>query len=142
MTTSLSALGRRIRAALSRNPLVHLATVAWRHAADSRRLVLLYLFSSVVGNLIWIAGPLMIATILDAVQRLSGTELLRTSLLCALGYFSIGFGGWLFHGPSRVLERTLAHVIRTTFQSTLLRKVTLLPMKWHQRHHSGETIDK
>ncbi|MBI3632422.1 MAG: ABC transporter ATP-binding protein [Candidatus Vogelbacteria bacterium] len=49
---------------------------------------------------------------------------------------------WAFHGPSRLIERKNAFLVRHNFRRDLLSKVIDLPIEWHKNHHSGHTIDK
>ncbi|MBP6918756.1 MAG: ABC transporter ATP-binding protein [Legionellaceae bacterium] len=49
---------------------------------------------------------------------------------------------WLFHGPARVVERNVALKIQQTFMQNIYQKLTQLPLKWHQNHHSGDIITR
>lgn len=50
--------------------------------------------------------------------------------------------GWAMHGPGRVLERFMAVRIRERFADALYAKAVALPLRWHERHHSGDTIQR
>ena len=49
---------------------------------------------------------------------------------------------WSMHGPGRVLERFMAVRIREKFADALYAKAVALPLRWHENHHSGETIQR
>lgn len=49
---------------------------------------------------------------------------------------------WLFHGPARVVERRVALKIQQAFRLSIYEQITELPLKWHQDHHSGNTITR
>lgn len=49
---------------------------------------------------------------------------------------------WLFHGPSRILERIVAFKIETAYRKYLLEGVLRKNVLWHNEHDSGETINK
>jgi ATP-binding cassette subfamily B protein len=51
-------------------------------------------------------------------------------------------GSWLLHGPGRVLERNVALRIRTRVTTNLIDKLVVLPMAWHESHHSGATAHR
>ncbi len=49
---------------------------------------------------------------------------------------------WIFHGPGRVLERIVGYRVWESFTNTAYRKLTELPVTWHQEHHSGDSINR
>jgi ATP-binding cassette subfamily B protein len=49
---------------------------------------------------------------------------------------------WALHGPGRVLERSVALHIRRRVAAATVRHALSLPLAWHERTHSGETIDR
>ena len=49
---------------------------------------------------------------------------------------------WSMHGPGRVLERFMAIRIREKFADALYAKAVALPLRWHESHHTGETIQR
>ncbi|MBT6505289.1 ABC transporter ATP-binding protein, partial [Candidatus Woesearchaeota archaeon] len=49
---------------------------------------------------------------------------------------------WLFHGPSRIIERTNAFHIKNNYRKFMFNGIISLPQKWHTDNHSGNTIDK
>jgi ABC-type multidrug transport system fused ATPase/permease subunit len=49
---------------------------------------------------------------------------------------------WILHGPGRVIERFVAIRIRERYADSLFAKAVRLPLAWHERNHSGETIQR
>src|SRR5258708_37230871 len=49
---------------------------------------------------------------------------------------------WCFHGPARIMERTLDFHLSRNFLQEKYHQVLHLPVKWHQDHHSGATINR
>lgn len=50
--------------------------------------------------------------------------------------------GWALHGPGRVIERLVATGIRQRFADTLYTHLMALPLRWHEAHHSGDTMQR
>jgi ATP-binding cassette subfamily B protein len=127
---------------LLRNPIAHLTIIMWKHAEGSRRWVVLYSVMAVLAIMVSLLAPLIMAKVLDAVQRLHGDELISFSTQYLGIYLSIGVAFWFLHGPSRVIETVMGFHVKRAFQMALFHKVTSLPMSWQKSHHSGETIDQ
>src|SRR5258708_1359347 len=49
---------------------------------------------------------------------------------------------WCFHGPARIMERTLDFHLSRNFLQEKYHQVLHLPVKWQQDHHSGATINR
>ncbi|HXB95349.1 MAG TPA: ABC transporter ATP-binding protein, partial [Puia sp.] len=64
------------------------------------------------------------------------------TLLYVAGYIGIKFVQWCFHGPARIMERTLAFHLSRNFLQEKYHQVLHLPVKWQQDHHSGATINR
>lgn len=130
-------------AASSVQKVGQLLGLVWRLAAKHRRLQLGYLALLVCAQCISLCQPLVVGAMLNAVQESPGGADLWPRLWPLLGlFFGVEFGFWAFHFPARVLERTLAFHVRVAFREELTRAVCELPVPWHRRHHSGETIDQ
>lgn len=124
------------------NAIVHCAVKMWENAAGNRANVVLYVALAIGAVLVGLASPLLIGRLMNAVQSQNGTELLKTSATLLFSYALLGVIVWALHGPSRVMESVNAFIVKREFQTTLFKKVTLLPMSWHRAHHSGQTIDQ
>ena len=127
---------------LANNPICHLVSVMWRHAEGSRGTIIVYSIMAVCAVLVSLLFPLVMAEVMNAVEKQAGAELLSTSGKYLVLAVVLGASFWALHGPSRVIETILGYEIRRTMQVSLFRKVTLMPMSWHKTHHSGETIDQ
>lgn len=121
------------------NVLFHLCRALWRHAAGHRRGVVLYMTMSVLAVLVQLAAPLLMAQLMNSLSQ-PGIEQ-RACWLLGL-YALTGVIFWCLHGPSRVMETTIAFHIKRAFQVSLMEKVTALPVRWQRDHHSGQTIDQ
>lgn len=127
---------------LLNNPLVYLACQTWKHAEGRRLHVALHLAFSTIAMAIQLTLPLVIAELMNSAQAAAYAGQLKDCSLLLGGIVIVSILEWSFHGPSRVLENVSAFCLRRNLQSDLLMKVTKLPVRWHQAHHSGETIDR
>jgi ABC-type multidrug transport system fused ATPase/permease subunit len=126
------------------NPLRYLFSKTWHYSAGSRHHIVWYWSMFIVAeSLSLLAGPLIMAKILDVIQKQGiTTESIKFLFeLLALG-FVIKIIFWFIHGPARVIERANAFKARMNYRKYLLKGVMTLPMEWHVEHHSGDTIDK
>lgn len=127
---------------LTHNPICHLVSVMWRHAEGARGTIITYTIMAIGAVLISLVFPLVMAKVMNAVEKESGAALLSTSGQYLALVVLLGVSFWALHGPSRVFETILGYEIRRVMQVSLFRKVTLMPMSWHKTRHSGETIDQ
>ncbi len=127
-----------------RNPLVHLFSQTWKYSAGNHNNVRLYWAMFIIGNAIeLVCHPLLLAKIMDTIQKNGVSKnniyeiggLLLLTLLVTLIF-------WSMHGPARVMERANAYKVRANYRKSLLKGVMDLPLEWHARHHSGNTIDQ
>lgn len=128
---------------IKRSPIQYFALIqtCWKYAGEKRKhLVLVYLLSG-ASVLFLIAQISCFGKIINAMQN-GGDNLLEKLLYLFAAYAALGIGFWVFHAPSRVLERKTAFAIRKNYTESLYRIVTEMPMQWHQEHHSGNTIDR
>src|SRR5947209_627448 len=70
---------------------------------------------------------------------MEGIAQARNDLLLMLAAVCIA---WTMHGPARILERFTALVVREKFADALHVKALSLPVRWHERHHSGDTLHR
>jgi ATP-binding cassette subfamily B protein len=123
------------------NPYVSLLQTAWRYARNERKKYLLVYVMFIVSNSIYLANPVLFGWFLGSLQ-LDRTHVLRNAFLYGGGYIALKFLQWCFHGPARVMERTLAFHLSRNFLQEKYHQVLHLPVKWHQDHHSGDTINR
>lgn len=113
----------------------------WKYAEGQKRSILfyhlLYLFAMVFDlSIPWLFGKLI--NKLQAADNNLFNDCL--TLLCLI--IGCHFMMWLFHGPGRVIERRCAQMIFIQYITAMFRKLTELPLSWHQDHHSGSTINR
>jgi ATP-binding cassette subfamily B protein len=127
---------------IKNNPIWYLAGRMWEFGKGRRKAIIISMMMSAVGMAAWMTIPLVMAKFIDAAQNAAeARELERCAAFLALSVV-MGVVGWMFHGPSRVTEMLTAYTVRKNLQTDLVRKVTALPVRWHQANHSGETIDQ
>lgn len=125
------------------NPLLYLFQKMWVYARGNRRNVVLYIGMSASAHLLSGLEPLIIGLLLNALQT-GGVHPEAVPrlffLLFLLVLLELSF--WALHGPSRIMERRNAFIVRQNYKNFLLRGTMALPIEWHTDHHSGDTIDK
>ncbi|WP_336514338.1 ABC transporter ATP-binding protein [Pollutibacter soli] len=123
------------------NPYFFLLKTAWKYArADRRKYVLIYIFF-MLSNVVSSLYPVIWGIFINDIQ-LNGADVLKHAWIYAGLYLAVKFFDWVFHGPSRIVERKLAFNIGRNFLQELYHKSLRLPVKWHQDHHSGSTINR
>lgn len=125
------------------NRIFYLTRALWRFSEGNRKQVIAYVIMSVLSKFVNIAEPLVIAKIINDIQRqgLSNLNLQSTILWLSL-ILVLNLGFWALHGPSRVMEKRNAFLVRANFKRYLLEGTMALPPAWHADHHSGDTIDR
>src|SRR5438874_4072202 len=73
------------------------------------------------------------------VQGMEGIRHARNDLLLMLAAVGVA---WTMHGPARIVERFTALVVRERFADSLHAKALALPVRWHEQHHSGDTLHR
>ncbi|HEY4109533.1 ABC transporter ATP-binding protein [Puia sp.] len=123
------------------NPYLSLLGTAWRYARNEKKKYLLVYLMFLFANLTWSLNPLLFGWFISRLQ-LDTTHVWRYALLYGGGYIGIKFVQWCFHGPARIMERTLAFHLSRNFLQEKYHQVLHLPVKWQQDHHSGSTINR
>lgn len=128
---------------LSQEPTIFLSQKLWQFARGRRWQIALYCGMFIVANLIALLPPLIFGAFIREVQ-IDGIITQNFSyllwLLAALFMTEIMF--WAFHGPARVIERSVAFWAEVNYRRYLLGGVLDLGLTWHSEHDSGDTIDK
>ena len=113
----------------------------WRHTAGSRGLLGAFLTLLLLAQIVRLAIPYLFGEAVNALQT-SGAQDLGT----AGWYMALMMGaavlGWAMHGPGRVMERFVALRVRGRFADALYARLMALPLVWHDRNHTGETIQR
>jgi ATP-binding cassette, subfamily B, bacterial len=112
----------------------------WRHAVGDRRAIVLFMTMLVLAQLVKLAIPYLSGAAVDSLQASDAGALITAAWDMAL-IFIVCVVSWVLHGPARVLERFIAVRVRQRFADALYAKAATLPLDWHERHHSGETIE-
>jgi ABC-type multidrug transport system fused ATPase/permease subunit len=115
---------------------------AWVYAsAAQRRTILFYhgMYALAIG--VWIIRPYLLGKLVNTLQT-GGSHLFHDCAVILGQIFLCNLVFWSFHGPGRVLERRTAKQIYITYTDTCYTKLSELPLKWHQGHHSGSTINR
>ena len=127
----------------SQNPVVYLTSKLWKYSKGRRRNVVLYFSLFVAANAVSFLSPLVIAAMLDVIQKQGITQASLPLLYTHLAqFFGLTVAFWMFHGPARVIENRNAYLVLMGYKQYLLDGVMAFPLEWHNEHHSGDTIDK
>ena len=123
------------------NMFVFMARLSWRHAGKLRpRIVAFYVLFG-LANIVISLQPVALARLIDTAQQ-GGEGAVWRALGWVLGYAALTLVFWALHGPARVIERRVAFAVYQDFIASIYRKVTLMPLRWHQDHHSGGLINR
>ncbi len=121
--------------------IVALYRELWRHAHGHRGQILAAFGLLFGSQLFRLAVPWLTAQAIDSVQR-GGLDGIGAGGRWLLIGFLATAASWLLHGPGRVLERNVALVARRNLSAELVDRLFALPLAWHDRHHSGETVQR
>src|SRR5207249_1551451 len=124
-----------------RNPYISLLQTSWKYAQRERKKFVLIYVMLICANIIFSMNPLLFGWFIGKVQS-DSFRVFQYTLLYAAGYIGLKFTEWCFHGPARVMERTLAFNLSRNFLQEKFHQTLHLTAKWHQDHHSGATINR
>lgn len=125
------------------NPYVSLLRTAWRYARQERGRYLLVYAMFAGANVVFAIYPVIYGWLVDRIQKQGpAAEALRDTGWYAAAYFCLKLIEWGFHGPARIMERKLAFNLSRNFLQEKYHQALHLPVKWHQDHHSGATINR
>lgn len=128
---------------LKNNPIINLLKYTWRYSLEGKKLFIFSLILLFIANLIALAEPMIIGQIFDSVQfSASDPKLLHYIFINLILLLVLDVVIWIFHGPSRTMERKNAFLVKKNYTKIMFSKVMDLPIEWHKDHHSGDTIDK
>src|SRR3989475_9563708 len=113
----------------------------WCHAEGRRHKVVLFVLLLVTAQLVRLPIPWFFGEAVNALQTrgMEGITRARNDLLLMLAAVGIA---WTMHGPARIVERFTALVVRERFADALHAKALALPVRWHEQHHSGDTLHR
>ena len=104
------------------------------------KLVLTYTMF-VISNVLLMLEPYFLGKFFNVIQE-GGDNVLKGSAFYLGIFVVIALLFWVFHGPARVMERSMSYRMTQNFVEDMFNKVTKLPLKWHRDNHSGKTINK
>jgi ABC-type multidrug transport system fused ATPase/permease subunit len=123
------------------NPYISLLRTAWTYARQERKKYVFVYFLFLMANLVIAINPILFGWFIDKIQK-NNDRVLHFALIYVSGYLVLKLLEWSFHGPARVLERKLAFNLSRNFLQERYHQALHLPVKWHQDHHSGATINR
>ena len=123
------------------NPYISLMRTAWRYARQEKKQYVGVYSLFILAGCVFALYPLLFGWFINALQK-QGIGLLHYAWLYAGIYMILKLTEWGFHGPARVMERRLAFNLSRNFLQELYHQTLHLPVKWHQDHHSGSTINR
>jgi ABC-type multidrug transport system fused ATPase/permease subunit len=123
------------------NPYISLLKTAWRYARKERKKYIAVYAMFVGANLMYAMNPILFGWFLGKLQQ-DTTHVMRYTFIYVGCYIGLKLLQWCFHGPARVMERTLAFHLSRNFLQEKYHQLLHLPVKWHQDHHSGATINR
>ncbi len=125
------------------NPYLSLLRTAWRYARQERRRYVLTYAMFAGANIVFAIYPVIYGLLVDRIQKQGpAADALRDTVWYATAYFALKLVEWSFHGPARIMERKLAFNLSRNFLQEKYHQALHLPVKWHQDHHSGATINR
>lgn len=123
------------------NPYINLLSTAWTYAKGERKKYLTVYSFFTASNLISACKPILYGWMINGIQT-HGTDVLKYAWKYVLVYIALKLLDWAFHGPARVMERSLAFNLSRNFMMEMYEQALHLPVKWHQDHHSGVIISR
>src|SRR5467141_1162986 len=126
---------------LQAGSVAKLYATLWRYAEGRRRQVVLFVVLLVLAQVVRLTIPWFFGEGVNALKKrgMEGLTQARNDLLLMLAAVGVA---WTMHGPARIVERFTALVVRERFADALHAKALGLPVRWHEQHHSGETLHR
>src|SRR5256714_1736323 len=129
------------RESLPAGSVAKLYATLWRHAEGRRAKVVFFVVLLVMAQVVRLTIPWFFGEAVNALQAqgMEGITRARNDLLLMLAAVGVA---WTMHGPARIVERFTALVVRERFADALHAKALALPVRWHEQHHSGDTLHR
>src|SRR4051794_19700054 len=118
-----------------------LYSVLWTHARGRRGRMLFALALLIAAQIVRLTIPWLFGCAVNALQT-QGPEGARRAGWYLLAMLAAAMIAWAMHGPARIIERRVALFAREGLADTLLARLLSLPLRWHEQHHSGETLHR
>ncbi|OQP57354.1 ABC transporter [Niastella populi] len=123
------------------NPYISLLRTAWHYARQERKKYVLIYSLFIIANVIYSLNPILFGWFIGKIQQ-DTKQVFYYAMIYAVLYFTMKLVEWSFHGPARIMERNLAFNLSRNFLMERYHQALHLPVKWHQDHHSGSTINR
>jgi ATP-binding cassette, subfamily B, bacterial len=123
------------------NPYISLMKTAWQYARHEKKQLVWVYSLFILASAVVAMNPLLYGWFINALQK-KGIGMLRYAWIYGFAFLGLKLMEWTFHGPARVIERRLAFNLSRNFLRELYHQTLHLPVKWHQDHHSGATINR
>ncbi|MFT3698447.1 MAG: ABC transporter ATP-binding protein [Kofleriaceae bacterium] len=124
-----------------RTGIRRLYAVLWTYSRGKRAQLVWALALLGAAAAIRIAIPFFFGCAVNALQVRGRDGLVRASLYL-VAMLGTAIGSWILHGPARILERRVALHAREQLSDDLFARLLALPLRWHEHHHSGETLHR
>lgn len=124
-----------------KNPYFNLIRTVWRNGVPWHRSIIGYYIAFIFAQAFSSLSPYAFGRTIDLLQNFKPERLTDVLLWLGFGVALVPLF-WIFHGPARVVERKVALKIQQSFRIDMYEKLTCLPLKWHQDHHSGNIITR
>lgn len=122
-------------------PYINLIRTVWQNGKPWHRSIVGYYCAYILAQGFLSLSPFAFGRTIDLLQHFSQDKFHQILFWLIFGVMLHPLF-WLFHGPARVVERNVALKIQQAFMQNLYQKLTQLPLKWHQDHHSGNIITR
>jgi ATP-binding cassette subfamily B protein len=128
----------------SNNPFAVLYQAMWHYSKGFRIYMLFYIVLLTIGMTMWQITPYLMGKIVNELQIIitNSTSISDNLIQFLIIYTLVDIGGWIFHGPGRVLERRFALRVKERLYNDLYHRIQSLPLVWQQDHHSGNIISR
>jgi ATP-binding cassette subfamily B protein len=108
------------------NPYISLLKAAWKYAREEKKLFLTIYLMFLGANIVAAIGPWWYGQAIDHIQK-NKDKVLYYAVLYAAGVIGLKFLEWSFHGPARVMERSLAFRAGISSRNATTRSCTCPP---------------
>lgn len=123
------------------NSYFRLISAVWHYGKLWRKSIIACYIAFAIGQISLSLSPYAFGRAVDVLQNFEPNRLHEVIYWLVYGVVVV-LVFWLFHGPGRIVERKVALKIQQAFRLHLYEKLTHLPLKWHQDHHSGNIITR
>src|SRR5690349_1267811 len=118
-----------------------LYAMLWLYARGMRGRLVLAIAMLVGAQVIRLAIPWLFGCAVNALQA-QGTDGVQRAGVYLAAMLGVATVAWAIHGPARIWERQVALHARERLADALFARILSLPLRWHEKHHSGETLHR